>query len=167
MFKNSLEIGRFGEVYTQKLLRNAGLPTKLNEDRSRERLIEWDIESELGGRPFRIEVKFDQMEQKTGNVAVEFYNVKLGKPSGIDATVADLWVFVFQGMSAFVARTADLRSFCKTVKPFRHIPCGGDNNAALMLYSRDVILPAVFHPMDDLNPEELKGLLSGLLGIGG
>lgn len=159
----TFKVGKFGESYVQKLLRNAGITSRPNKAKSRKELTKWDLEADLDGREFHLEVKFDLMESQTGNVAVEYYNTRLAKPSGIAATASDLWVYVFQPLSAFVARTADLRSFCESVKPSRTIASGGDDNAALWLYSRDVILPAVFHPMDDLTPQELRFLLNELL----
>lgn len=129
-------------------------------------MIQWDVESALGGRRFTVEVKYDAYEAKSGNVAVEHFNVKQCKPSGITATTADLWAFVFADGSVWVARVDQLKKFVASVKPFRDIACGGDDNAAIKLYRREVILPGVpFHRADGLAVWDLTALLRDLLGV--
>ncbi len=158
-------VGDLCEDYVAKLLRNAGLPVRLSrKDRSLAKPFhDWDVASDLGGRPFTIECKGDMMAESTGNVAVEFHNSRQDRPSGISATKADLWVFVFRGLSVFVCHTQDLREFISRVEPLRRLVAGGDDNASLLLYRREAILPVLFRPMDDLTPPELRGLLQELL----
>jgi len=43
----------------------------------------------------KIEVKYDKLFQKTGNIAIEFQS--RGKPSGICTTEADYWAFILEG----------------------------------------------------------------------
>lgn len=124
-------------------------------------MAEWDLASELG-RPFTMEVKFDMASGRTGKVAVEHFNTRSWRPSGITETAADLWVYVFSPLSAFVCRAGDLRRFVHRVRPAREV-VGGDDNAALLLYPREVILPAVFRRMDGLAPADLRAVLGGLL----
>ena len=50
---------------------------------------QWDIEiPELGKT---VEVKYDPMSQKTGNVVIEYYH---NKPSAFSVSIADYWVIV-------------------------------------------------------------------------
>lgn len=50
---------------------------------------EWDIEiPELGKT---VEVKYDPMSQKTGNIVIEYYH---NKPSAFSVSIADYWVIV-------------------------------------------------------------------------
>jgi len=149
-----------------RLLNEAGLLARKNpEKRDRAKMIQWDVESQVGSRQFTVEVKFDAYEAKSGNVAVEHFNVKQCKPSGISATTADLWCFVFADGSVWVARVSDLKKFVAATKAFRDIACGGDDNAAIKLFRRDHILPGVpFHRVDGLAVWDLTALLRDLLG---
>ena len=50
---------------------------------------QWDIEiPELGKT---VEVKYDPMSQKTGNIVIEYYH---NKPSAFSISIADYWVIV-------------------------------------------------------------------------
>lgn len=111
---------------------------------------------------FTVEVKTDFYEAKSGNIAIETHNTKLEKPSGINSTQADLWCHVLQS-SIWIANSHNLREFVHNVAPCRLISCGGDDNAQLFLYSRDIILPMVFRRIDDLLPNELQELVIELL----
>jgi len=161
-FSQTLKVGNFAEQFIQRLFSQASIPTTLNKNKSK--LIEWDIEAELSSQRFRVECKFDVMASKTGNLAIEYYNTKLAKPSGIAATTADLWAVVLQNpLEAYIANTSVLRAYCQKVAPYRSITNGGDQNAALWLYPKDQILPAVFTRVDDLHPAELADVLLRLL----
>jgi hypothetical protein len=50
---------------------------------------EWDIE--IPELKKTVEVKYDPMSQKTGNIVVEYYH---NKPSAFSVSVADYWVIV-------------------------------------------------------------------------
>lgn len=135
------------------------------EKRDRAKMAEWDLEASLGGAVFTLEVKYDKYESRSGNIALEYFNVRLGKPSGVAATKSDLWGVVLQGppATAWLARTADLRKFYETAEPFRDVPCGGDQNAAMKLYRRDEMFEAVpFRRLDGLSREEVVRLLREL-----
>lgn len=164
-FRHTIGAGRFGEAYIQKLLEKSHLSCEPNPERSNKaKMIEWDLKVNLNGRPVLIETKFDQMEAKTGNIAIEYYNTKQGKPSGIAATKSDLWAVVLQNpLTAWLANTQVLLHYFKTTKCLRDIACGGDDNAAMKLYARDSILEAVFHRIDDLSSADLVSLLVTLV----
>lgn len=134
------------------------MPVERNHATDRATMAGWDLRSCAKGKFFTLEVKYDLMEAKTGNVAVEHYNTKSGHPSGITATKADLWVYVFSTLESHVCRASSLRDYLRDVPPKRSVN-GGDGNAALALYERDAILDTVFVPLTG----ELEGLLAGLL----
>jgi hypothetical protein len=163
-FEKTVGAGTFAEKKLIDLLSSAGIPAAKNASTKKSEMLKWDIEGDLGGRKFTVEAKFDMMAAKTGNLAVEYFNVRQGKPSGIKATTADLWaVCLTDPMTAWVCRTADLREYFESVKPLRDIACGGDDNAAMRLWRKDDILPAVFHRIDHLPAADLTSLLKTLL----
>ncbi len=156
-FKSKKSVGDFGENHVQSILNSASIRNWLNEHKeNRSKLIEWDIGFELDNDEFLIEVKFDRMEAKTGNIAIEYYNTKQAKPSGIMATKSHLWVVVLQDpVCAYVANTAQLREYYQKEQSFRNIACGGDMNAAMKLYPREQILNAVFVLLEKENLHEI------------
>lgn len=157
-FRESLSSGKFGEVALAKCLRRAGFLCVPHDG------IEYDLHCKLDDLDFTAEAKFDQMEAKTGNIAVEYYNTKQCKPSGIMATTADLWCVVLQDpVTIWICQVPDLREFLQRNKPYREVVNAGDDNAALKLYCRDIILPAVFTMVDELHPAELTDTIRGML----
>lgn len=127
-------------------------------------MAKWDVEAVLG-RTFTIEVKYDAMEARTGNVAIEHYNTRACKPSGISATTSDVWAIVLQSpTTVWLARTSDLRHYFETVAG-REIACGGDGNAAMRLYPRHELFDAIFHRADELAPWDMCSLLLNLLDV--
>lgn len=106
------------------------------------------------------EVKFDKMSESTGNLAVEVFNPKSDKPSGIMATMSDFWVFCFGNpIQIWVSEVDALKSYINDNKPFRVIDVGGDNNASLYLYKRDELLNQCFMRIDNMDLDELKSYL--------
>lgn len=163
-YKKSLADGKFAENLLRRLLDNAGLPNGSNPTKDSSGLLAYDVQALLGERRVTFEVKYDKMASKTGNVAVEYRNTKKNKPSGILATRADFWVFVFAGpVEVHVASVAALLEYFHSDARFRDITCGGDDNSAMKLYRRDQILPAVFRRLDAAPPESVPAVLSGLL----
>lgn len=165
-FASSVRLGTEAENVFCGLLERAGLTAARNPEKSvRSKMIGWDVESAVGGTPFRAEVKFDKMAARTGNIAVEHHNTRSDTPSGIAATTADLWVFVLSGKDGtWVAATAALKTFVSETEPHKEIFGGGDNNAALKLYRKDVILPAVFRRVDELGPGCFVSTIRAALG---
>jgi hypothetical protein len=162
-FLSDVAHGKLGERLFSDLLVQAGINvTKVS---GRKIQIEWDVQSELYGLQFSVEVKCDFREAKTGNVAIEYYNPKAKKLSGISATTAELWVIVLQAPTTiWVAAVTDVRRYMKQEKCERTILCGGDKNASFKLYNRCKIFQAVFHRIDELAPWELSDLLVKMLG---
>ena len=150
------------EEFIATVLKKAELDVKTNEDK--DKLSFFDLEVTLSNRVFTIESKYDVYEAKSGNIAIEFFNPRSDKPTGIDATKADLWVHVLTNPTqAWVTKTGTLRRYIREIKPLRVIGCGGDSNASILLYERKKILPAIFHQLDGHTPADLKRLLTRLL----
>lgn len=102
------------------------------------------------------------MAARTGNLAIEYYNVKKASPSGISSTKSDLWVVVLEN-EVWISATRKLRKYFNETKPHRTIECGGDDNAAFKLYRKEEILEAVFYRIDNINKLALTNLISSLL----
>lgn len=139
-FKDSLKAGKKGEQIVCEFLTSKNILFSLNTSNKLKELTGWDVKLTLNEEEITIEVKFDLMASKTGNMAIEFYNSKLCKPSGIAATRAKLWAVVLNG-EAFICSVARLKAFLKDNKPLKNISSGGDNNASLYIYKLKNILP--------------------------
>jgi hypothetical protein len=81
-----------------------------------------------------LEIKNDLYAAKSGNVAIEYYNPKSDKPSGIAITQSDVWCHIIGG-EIFVVKTQVLKHFVDTEAPKRVIKRAGDGNASLKLYT--------------------------------
>jgi hypothetical protein len=155
-FCKASDIGNKGESRVKELFEKASfVVTKNPEKYNREKMGQWDLR--IG--EVLVEVKTDAMSEKTGNIAVETFNTKLCKPSGITSTTAQFWCYCFLNGQIWIAKVTTLRSFLGETKPFREIPSGGDDNAYLVLYKRDVILGQCFVRIDNLPVESLAGVL--------
>ena len=127
---------------------------------------DWDLSvSQLGTgyEVFTVEVKYDEMQAKTGNIAIEIYNPKSGKPSGLTATKANLWCHVLQD-SAWITSVEKLKEFCEDTPPFKSFNSVGDGNASILLYKTEDILK-IFERIDRCQKTELHQKISLLLGL--
>lgn len=162
-FKKDLRTGHKAENYIMDVLAEAGLPAQANVDPKH--FSDYDLQSVLNGRFFTLEAKYDKYENRSGNIAIEFFNPKTNRPTGIDATKADLWVHVLANpMSAWVTTVASLRRYIRDYDPIRVIERGGDDNSSMLLYDRETIFKDIFHRLDGRTPPVTKTLLSKLLG---
>tara|TARA_Y100001938_G_scaffold142131_1_gene212898 strand:+ start:1145 stop:1642 length:498 start_codon:yes stop_codon:yes gene_type:complete len=125
---------------------------------------DWDLsvsQVDAGCEAFTVEVKYDEMQHLTGNLAIEFYNCKSNKPSGLSATKADLWCHVLKE-STWMTSVKKLKDFCENKKPFRTITGGGDGNASIFLYkTKDII--KIFERVDNCSKEQLMKKIESLL----
>jgi len=162
-FLASKAFGDKGENAVKCLLDSIGVDVNLKG-----KGIEYDLECKLKRKKFTIEVKYDWMAQKTGNLAIEYYNTKKNAPSGIDATEADIWCVCLEdgeNITIWMTPTSLLRRHIKENKPYRTVE-GGDNNSAMKLYRQDDILSIFVRIDDKLSAEEtLKTLKKILKGI--
>lgn len=162
-FKDDLIIGTKGEAALLKILKDNDIVCSLNKSLSRNKLSKWDIEFILNSCVYTAEVKYDFYESKSGNIAIEIFNPKLNKPSGLSVTEADLWVTVLADLQVWICKTNDLRQYISSNKFHKKIECGGDNNSTMLLYKSNKILPDVFKRIDCFNSEELVQCLRLML----
>lgn len=139
-----------GDVAEQKviaLFQKFGFKASKNNDVKTRKF--WDIEIERGITKGKIEVKNDKYANRSGNIALEFYNPKSGKDSGIAVTQADLWIVMVDN-ELWMAGTISLKIFIEKNKPCRIVATAGDGNASLMLYDKNRLFGEVFHRIDDI-----------------
>jgi hypothetical protein len=146
-FQDNLKCGKRGEKIVCNFLDSKNIPFTLNTSSKLKNLAKWDIGFIINGQVIKVEVKFDLMASKTGNMAIEFFNTKMCKPSGIDATDSALWVVVLES-KGYVCSVGKLKDFIKRNKPLKTIISGGDKNASLYIYKLEHILP-IFRLLDE------------------
>ncbi len=158
-FLKDLDAGTKGEEFVKSIFGKHGFTAKIGG-----RLVEYDIEVDLPGGPATIESKFDLFCARSGNIAIEFFNPKQGKHSGIGATKADLWIHTITSpLSAWMTSVVDLKNFIATVKPHRVVTCGGDDNSSMYLYKKDLIFSEVFERIDECDTPSFLGVLNKFL----
>ena len=118
----------------------------------------YDIETVTAPLVFTTEVKYDLYATRSGNIAIETWNPKSNRPSGLSITRADFWCHVLQD-SVWLTPVEELRRFVDETPPLRTIEKGGDGNATILLFQRDVILPRAFVRIDDISPKKLRELV--------
>jgi hypothetical protein len=129
----------------------------------------YDIKSEvaldgIGEHTIFYEIKYDLMSSKTGNLALEFFNPKSGKPSGIMITSSDFWIFCFnEPIEAWLCGVNALKAYIDANKPKRIVDVAGDKNASLMLYSREKLCAELFRRIDNMEKEEFRNIISAYI----
>ena len=114
-FKQDLIAGKEVEQWFALLLAKAGHTNiEFNNSTDVSELIKWDIQCTQGkaGRTVRFEIKWDKKSTTTGNLALEFWG--RSKPSGIDATTADYFVFLTNN-EFFIFETKVLKNLVKNM----------------------------------------------------
>ena len=81
----------------------------------------------------KIEVKYDQLSLKTGNIFVEYES--RGKKSGISKSEAEYYCYAF-GDTFHLVKTQDLKDRCRKYLDTSRDTYGGDNNS-----SKGILLP--------------------------
>jgi hypothetical protein len=145
-FIKDLETGSKAEQFVLDLFNQAQVPAFLNEDK-RVR-PHYDILIAYADDKWTAEIKYDLYAAKSGNIAIEYFNPKSNKPSGLGITKSDFWIHVLTNPEqAFIVRTDHFKSFVAKHKPDRIIPRGGDGNASLLLYKKDFMIQNIFIPI--------------------
>ncbi len=156
--------GDFAELYIKKIFEENEIPVELNNKKSRKELEQYDMSIEINGQKFFVEVKFDLMSSLTGNLAIEYFNCKLKKPSGLTSTKSHIWAIVLNNpVTAWIVNTNILRNYITVNKPYKDIKRGGDNNSAMYLYKKDELLTKLFHNIDDLNKETFLKIINRVI----
>lgn len=159
-FRRDLKLGNQAESLIQTIFAKHGVGTKPNEAK----LAEYDIEAILPNKVITLEAKFDLYCARSGNIAIEFYNPKKAKDSGVNATKADLWAHVITSpMSVWITSVKALKEFIGTVPAHKTVTCGGDDNSSMYLYKKEIIFDAIFHRIDECDSVEFHRILSELL----
>ena len=118
----------------------------------------YDILCFLDKQPFTIEVKHDIYSEKSGNIAIEYFNPKSNKPAGISITGANLWAHVTPN-EVWMASVKLLKIFLQNNQPFRTVESGGDNNASIYLYKKSFIMPSIFQRFDILEKHKAISIM--------
>lgn len=162
-FVQSRYIGKHGEELIRKLLTFSGIECVPNEEyKSKD---DYDLICKVDKTKFTIESKYDRYSQKSGNLAIEYYNPKSKKPSGITSTKATIWGLIINDMdyqTIWITKVDTLRDFIKNNKPSKTIESVGDGNASIHLYKVENILP-IFTRIDNLEKEDIVKTIKTLL----
>lgn len=108
LFEESLPIGEKREKLIKHLFGSVVDEVTLNKDGR------YDLLIKKGDKEITVEVKFDDRYHETGNFAVECES--WGKPSGIETTESQYWIFVDHYNNAHCIETEKLKELCK-LKP--------------------------------------------------
>lgn len=157
----SFTSGKMAEQRVIALFNREGIPCVKSEIE----LLEYDLEFTFDSKKKTAEVKFDMMAQKTGNLAIEYWNSKKDSASGIMATKAHLWIVCLLddvNITIWATTVKMLKRFLSETQPKKIISRGGDNNAELYIYSSDVILP-IFDRLDNLHHGTLQAVIKKVL----
>lgn len=160
----SLALGNTAENFCINTFRSFSIEAEKNSDTKTREF--WDLDCVIGKKKFKVEVKYDVMAQKTGNLAIEFYNSKSLKPSGIDATKAHIWAHVIQddtNKTMWIASVKQMKLFIKDNTPFKTLNDVGDNNACIHLYKDSDMLSVVLHRFETLDETDAAKLVRRLL----
>lgn len=128
-----------------------------------------DLDCKLGRKKFKCEVKYDVMAEKTGNVAIEYHNSKRDEPSGINVTLADIWVHIItdsNNRTMWITSVKNLLVFIQNNTPYKTIIGAGDKNACLYLYkAKDILQPSKggLVKVDGMGEIQFKKILKELL----
>jgi|10_taG_2_1085330.scaffolds.fasta_scaffold03005_6 hypothetical protein len=153
-FTEDIRVGTAGERFIKKLFKMHKVDVEFGKDKKHRE--SYDLIGKIGRSKLTIEVKFDKMAEKTGNLAIEYHNPKSGKPSGISVTKAKLWAHVVLDcghMTAWLASTKELKAYIEMYEPRKMVFFGGDKNANLYLYEDIHILKTVFNRIDTIFDE--------------
>lgn len=129
-FKKDLHVGKFAERLVQQKFKDCGIELANSES--------GDEYKDLHNKEFSIEIKYDVMSSRTGNLAFEFYNPQKLVYTGIAVTKADLWIQVIKSSEQYdilSCSTNKLKDFIRNNKPKRIVHGAGDGNASVVLYS--------------------------------
>lgn len=157
--------GKLAEQRVISMFNKLGIPCK----KSDKELLEYDIELEVSGKKRTAEVKFDMMAEKTGNLAIEYWNSKKDTASGITATKAHLWIICILDdvhITMWATSVKTMKKFLEENTPKRIISKAGDKNAELYLYDTDFMLKSIFHRLDDITePIKLETTINRIMRV--
>lgn len=153
-FLSDLKRGNSAQQLVMQIFEKCNLQSQPVDPKGPDRSF-WDITTTGRGIQFTTEVKYDEYEARSGNIAIETFNPRLGKPSGIGVTKAFFWAHVLVDGVVWITPVDRLRIFLEETAPKKIIGAGGDGNATLYLYENTVILPAIFTRIDEMTKRNL------------
>lgn len=155
-FLKSLNLAKETEDYVIKKILDKGVVCSRGDGKS------VDIYIYLS-KTIKCEIKHDIMAEKTGNIAIEFFNSKINKPSGITSSECDIWFHVIGRLKEVCFTSVELlRKFCRENDPDKIVYRGGDNNSDMMLYKKEK-LDSLLIKLDDV--EDITKCLMSMLNI--
>jgi len=151
-------LGKNGELYVVEIFDKLGFKAELNNDY--EKRYDYDVTVDINNKKYTIEVKHDIMSIKTKNIAIEYWNSKKNAASGINATLADIWVQLLPQKSCeiyvYAVNVNKLKKFLENNEPYKHIIAGGDDNSNIFIYKIEEIIP-IFTRLDNItNPRAME-----------
>lgn len=165
-FVQSARLGKSGERLVLDILTFAAIPCKENLNTVTREF--YDLEANIGSKKFTIECKYDWYSEKSGNLAIEFFNSTKNKPSGIDNTKANLWAIIINDKdykTIWITSVSALKAYIKAHTAFKTIMKAGDGNASIYLYKTEQLL-SIFKRIDNLEKEQIVDVVKGLLKKG-
>jgi hypothetical protein len=157
--KEDFAKGKEGEDLVKKLLAKADI--KCSGNKVRENFSYYDMSSDVGDKSFTVEVKNDLYAEKSGNIAIEIYNPRAKKKSGISITKSDLWAHIAMG-EVWIAKTEAIKDYIRNNEG-KKIPYAGDGNATILLYKARKIFNSCFSRIDNISGKEIYSLITDLL----
>jgi hypothetical protein len=109
---------------------------------------QFDIKFERGPS---LEVKVDTKAQQTGNAAIEYWNTRKDKPSGILETTATLWIHIVPFETGLTCYEVDTKRLLRLCLETPHEARGGDNSASLLKLIPLLRLKAISSQVFQLN----------------
>jgi len=151
--QKDLAIGSEGEKKLISLLNEVGVASKVQPKKGK--FSDYDIEASYGGLDFTLEVKYDVYAIRSGNIAIEVFNPKSGRASGLMVSKSDLWVQITD--EVHIANTQALKCWVNNNPAKRIIFEAGDGNATIYLYPIDTIFDGdLFIRIDNLTGDDRR-----------
>lgn len=144
--------GKNGESRVAAIFTNFGFTL---EEVDKENRSFYDLKSTEPA--FTVEVKNDVYSACSKNVAIEIFNCKSSKASGLTVTKSTLWAHIIEG-KVYLTTTQKLKDFVANNKPVKTVYAAGDKNADIMLFAVSEIL-SIFTAEEDLTKEKILEML--------
>lgn len=157
------KLGNAGEKRVIETFSEFGFECVKNTDK--EKLLDYDIFAKdllKSVGDFTIEVKNDWYAQKSGNVAIEYFNSNKNTHSGVAATKANIWTHII-GDDIYAVSVKVLTDYVKKYEPYKELFDVGDGNAHIYLYRISDIIEDIFTKIDGLTKRQGRKALRGML----
>lgn len=153
----SFKLGNQGEDLLISFFNKLGLECTKASERSHDLILKYTSD-------ILVEVKNDVYSRRSGNIALEFYNTKQCKPSGIAASQSHLWCHIhYNNQNTYISfcPTKLLKEWFEREVAKKIISCGGDDNSSMKLYSQDLLSQHFFtiKTTDIVSLQDIEGVL--------